>query len=73
MEEYEIITDPNYRDVAAQSAYERVERVRTAEKLAYAAQREEKWLNEPFMIEKIIKQYQACLAKIKQYVRQRQH
>ena len=49
-----IITDPNYRDIAAQQAYEREERERTEQKLAIAAAREERWLNEPFFYEKLI-------------------
>lgn len=55
MDEYGIIViDPNYRDIAAQQAYEREERERTAERLAIAAAREERWLNEPFFYEKVI-------------------
>ena len=55
MDEYGItITDPNHRDVAAQQAYEREERARTAERLTIAAAREERWLNEPFFYEKLI-------------------
>ncbi len=49
-----IITDPNYRDAELQSAYERAERERTEQKLAIAAAREERWLNEPFFYEKVI-------------------
>lgn len=48
-----VITDPNYRDIAARQAYERADRERTKQKLAIAAAREERWLNEPFLIEKI--------------------
>lgn len=51
MDEHDIkITDPNYRDIAARQAYERADR----ERLARAAAREERWLNEPFLIEKVI-------------------
>ena len=49
-----IITDPNYRDIAARQAYERADRERTKQKLAIAAAREERWLNEPFFYEKVI-------------------
>lgn len=48
-----IITDPNYRDPVRQDEYARLERERTAETLAIAAAREERMLNEPFLIEKI--------------------
>lgn len=48
------ITDPNYRDIATRQAYERADRERTERKLARAAAREERWLNEPFLIEKVI-------------------
>ena len=55
MDEYGItIIDPNYRDIAAQQAYEREEQERTAEKLVIAAAREERMLNEPFFYEKVI-------------------
>lgn len=54
MDEYGItITDPNYRDPAIQTEFERVDRERRAEKLAIAAAREERMLNEPFLVEKI--------------------
>lgn len=48
------ITDPNYRDIATRQAYERADRERTERKLARAAAREERWLNEPLLIEKVI-------------------
>jgi hypothetical protein len=48
------ITDPNYRDIATQQTHERADRERTEEKLARAAAREERWLNEPLLIEKVI-------------------
>lgn len=55
MDEHGItITDPNYRDIATRQAYERADRERTEQKLARAAAREERWLNEPFLIEKVI-------------------
>ena len=55
MDEYGIIViDPNYRDIAARRAYEREEQARTTERLAIAAAREERWLNEPFFYEKVI-------------------
>ena len=55
MDEYGItITDPNYRDIAARQAHEREDLVRTANKLARAAAREERWLNEPFFYKKVI-------------------
>ena len=55
MDEHDIIiTDPNYRDIAARQAYERADRERTKQKLAIAAAREERWLNEPFFYEKVI-------------------
>ena len=55
MDEYGItITDPNYRDIATRRAYERADRERTEKKLARAAAREERWLNEPLLIEKVI-------------------
>ena len=55
MDEHGItITDPNYRDIATRQAYERADRERTERKLARAAAREERWLNEPFFYEKVI-------------------
>ena len=55
MDEYGIIiTDPNYRDPAIQTEFERVDRERRAEKLAIAAAREERMLNEPFFYERVI-------------------
>jgi hypothetical protein len=48
------ITDPNYRDIATRQTHERADRERTEEKLARAAAREERWLNEPLLIEKVI-------------------
>ena len=48
------ITDPNYRDTATRQAHERADRERTEKKLARAAAREERWLNEPLLIEKVI-------------------
>ncbi len=55
MDKYGItITDPNYRDTELQSAYERADRERTEQKLAIAAAREERWLNEPFFYERVI-------------------
>ena len=55
MDEHGItITNPNYRDIDARQAHEREDRERTEKKLARAAAREERWLNEPLLIEKII-------------------
>lgn len=48
------ITDPNYRDTATRQVHERADRERTEKKLARAAAREERWLNEPLLIEKVI-------------------
>lgn len=60
MDEYGItITDPNYRDPTIISAYERAERELATQKLAVAAAREERWLNEPFF-------YERAIEKIKQ-------
>ena len=73
MNEYGLIKDPNYRDTDAQSAHEKLERVRTAEKLAYAARREERWLNEPFMIEKVAIKVKTTLNQIKQRILQKQY
>lgn len=54
MDEFGItITDPNYRDTELQSAFERADRERTEQKLAIAAAREERWLNEPFFYERV--------------------
>lgn len=65
MDEYGItITDPNYRDPTIISAYERAERELAAQKLAVAAAREERWLNEPFLYEKIIARAKQIHAKL---------
>lgn len=65
MDEYGItIIDPNYRDIAAQQAYIREEQERTAEKLVIATAREERWLNEPFLYEKIIARAKQIHAKL---------
>ncbi|MBO5947060.1 MAG: hypothetical protein J6Q44_02860 [Alphaproteobacteria bacterium] len=72
MDEYGItIIDPNYRDIAAQQAYEREEQERTAEKLVIAAAREERWLNEPFLYEKIIARAKQIYAKL--FSKQKSH
>jgi hypothetical protein len=49
------ITDPNYRDIATRQTHERADRERTEKKLARAAAREERWLNEPLLIEKLLR------------------
>ncbi len=73
MDECGVITDPNYRDATAQSVYKQMERVRTAEKLAYAAKREEKWLNEPFLIEKLMAHFKVSLTKVMDCIKNKQH
>ena len=65
MDEYGItITDPNYRDPTIISAYERAERELATQKLAVAAAREERWLNEPFFYERAIEKIKQIHAQL---------